>query len=195
MRVCGFSFAAPSGRIRGPILPGGFMNRSAVFATVLLAGLSLASFDRRRHRRRKRRWLATPPNLLGLQRQWERKDCARFRARRICRNYMQRLTARPHHVGSPYDKDNAEWLNAKFKEIRARQPHRSFPGFVFPRRKKRLVETRRRRPRTLSRSSKSPALPEDPTSNQQSEQLPTYNAYSPRWGRHRTPRLCELRSS
>src|SRR5262245_16598314 len=23
---------------------------------------------------------------------------------------MQRLSARPHHVGSPYDKDNAEWI-------------------------------------------------------------------------------------
>ena len=32
------------------------------------------------------------------------------------RQYMQRLSARPHHVGSPYDKDNAEWMLAKFKE-------------------------------------------------------------------------------
>ena len=30
--------------------------------------------------------------------------------------YMQRLSARPHHVGSPYDKDNAEWILAQFKE-------------------------------------------------------------------------------
>ena len=29
---------------------------------------------------------------------------------------MQRLSARPHHVGSPYDKDNAEWILSKFKE-------------------------------------------------------------------------------
>jgi hypothetical protein len=28
---------------------------------------------------------------------------------------MQRLSARPHHVGSPYDKDNAEWLLAQLK--------------------------------------------------------------------------------
>jgi N-acetylated-alpha-linked acidic dipeptidase len=38
---------------------------------------------------------------------WEAKfralpDTANLRA------YMERLTARPHHVGSPYDKDNAE---------------------------------------------------------------------------------------
>ena len=29
---------------------------------------------------------------------------------------MERMSARPHHVGSPYDKDNAEWILAKFKE-------------------------------------------------------------------------------
>jgi hypothetical protein len=29
---------------------------------------------------------------------------------------MERMSARPHHVGSPYDKDNAEWLLARFKE-------------------------------------------------------------------------------
>lgn len=29
---------------------------------------------------------------------------------------MQRLSARPHHVGSPYAKDNADWLLARFKE-------------------------------------------------------------------------------
>jgi len=47
--------------------------------------------------------------------EWETKfraipDPANLRA------YMQRLSARPHHVGSPYDKDNAEWILAKFKE-------------------------------------------------------------------------------
>ena len=28
---------------------------------------------------------------------------------------MQRLSAHPHHVGSPYDKDNAEWILQQFK--------------------------------------------------------------------------------
>ena len=31
------------------------------------------------------------------------------------RENMRRLSARPHHVGSPYDKDNAEWILAQFK--------------------------------------------------------------------------------
>src|SRR6266550_4158516 len=50
-----------------------------------------------------------------IERDWE----AKFRdipAPQNFRDYMQRLSARPHHVGSPYDKDNAEWILAKFKE-------------------------------------------------------------------------------
>ena len=33
------------------------------------------------------------------------------------RDSMQRLSARPHHVGSPYDKQNAEWILAQFKSL------------------------------------------------------------------------------
>src|SRR5262245_42325014 len=29
---------------------------------------------------------------------------------------MRMLSARPHHLGSPYDKQNAEWILARFKE-------------------------------------------------------------------------------
>src|SRR5579884_3100033 len=49
------------------------------------------------------------------ERDWE----ARYRAIPSAANqreYMRRLTARPHHVGSPYDKDNAEWILSKFRE-------------------------------------------------------------------------------
>ena len=50
------------------------------------------------------------------------------------RAYMQRLSARPHHVGSPYDKDNAEWILAKFKEWGSTR--RSKPSTCsFPRRR------------------------------------------------------------
>src|ERR1700677_8171 len=46
--------------------------------------------------------------------QWEEKfrqipDTANLR------EYMRRLSARPHHVGSAYDKDNAEWILAQLK--------------------------------------------------------------------------------
>ncbi len=49
------------------------------------------------------------------QRDWETKFRAVPEPQNL-RDYMQRLSARPHHVGSPYDKDNAEWMLAKFKE-------------------------------------------------------------------------------
>src|SRR5580700_1407607 len=50
-----------------------------------------------------------------VERDWEGK----FRALPSAQNqrdYMQRLSARPHHVGSPYDKENAEWILARFKQ-------------------------------------------------------------------------------
>src|SRR6187455_347337 len=31
------------------------------------------------------------------------------------RDWIERLSKRPHHVGSPYGKDNAEWMAALFK--------------------------------------------------------------------------------
>jgi hypothetical protein len=42
---------------------------------------------------------------------------AKFRAIPEAKNigeYMKRLSARPHHLGSAYDKDNAEWILSKF---------------------------------------------------------------------------------
>src|SRR5208337_2518335 len=51
-----------------------------------------------------------------IERQWEEKLRA-IPSPENLRAYMQRLSARPHHVGSPYDKDNAEWIAAKFKEF------------------------------------------------------------------------------
>ena len=65
---------------------------------------------------------AAPGPLLGYSAQAATLEQAReaeFRASvsadRI-RESMRRLTARPHHVGSAYDKDNAEWILARFKE-------------------------------------------------------------------------------
>ena len=55
------------------------------------------------------------PDSATSERAWESKFKA-IPAPAGLREYMQRLSARPHHVGSPYDKDNAEWILAKFKE-------------------------------------------------------------------------------
>ena len=94
----------------------------------------------------------------------------------LMRQYMQRLSARPHHVGSPYDKDNAEWLAAKFKEF-GLDTHIETFEVLFPTPKERAVELVEGGPKFAAKMQE-PAVALDPTSNQQSEQLPTYNAYS-----------------
>src|SRR6058998_2498528 len=108
------------------------------------------------------------------QREWE----AKFRAipsPDSLREYMRRLSARPHHVGSPYDKDNAEWLLAKFKSFGLDAGVETF-DVLFPTPKERVVELVA--PTRFRAKLQEPPVPGDPTSSQQAEQLPTYNAYS-----------------
>jgi hypothetical protein len=35
----------------------------------------------------------------------------------MIRENMRRLNARPHHIASAYDKDNAEWILSEFKKL------------------------------------------------------------------------------
>ena len=49
------------------------------------------------------------------ERDWEKKLQAGILPENLRQN-MQRLSARPHHVGSPYDKENGDWILSKFKE-------------------------------------------------------------------------------
>src|SRR5262249_783413 len=90
-------------------------------------------------------------------------------------DYMRRLSARPHHLGSAYDKDNAEWILAKFKEWGwdARIETSRAPSPTPKDRLREMVE-----PTTFKASLREPAVAADPTSNQEAEQLPSYNAYS-----------------
>jgi len=108
------------------------------------------------------------------QREWE----AKFRAipsPDSLRQYMRRLSARPHHVGSPYDKDNAEWLLAKFKSFGVDAHIETF-DVLFPTPTERVVELVA--PTKFVAKLQEPVVPGDPTSGQKAEQLPTYNAYS-----------------
>jgi N-acetylated-alpha-linked acidic dipeptidase len=114
------------------------------------------------------------PRAGQTERDWE----AKFRAipdPANLREYMKRLSARPHHVGSPYDKDNAEWILAHFKEW-GLDAHIEQFDVIFPTPKVRLLEMVA--PTKFTAKLEEPALAVDPTSNQKSEQLPTYNAYS-----------------
>src|SRR5215467_8789111 len=101
------------------------------------------------------------------EREWESK----FRAipdPTNLREYMRRLSARPHHVGSPYDKDNAEWILARFKEF-GLDAHIETFDVLFPTPKVRLLEMVE--PTKFTAKLEEPALAVDPTSNQKSEQL------------------------
>src|SRR6516225_419063 len=114
------------------------------------------------------------PAHAATERDWE----TRFRGipdPNVLRDSMQRLSAHPHHVGSSYDKDNAEWLLAKFKAFGFDAHIESFE-VLFPTPKERHVELLE--PTHFVAKLQEPPLSVDPTSQQTSEQLPTYNAYS-----------------
>src|SRR5436190_8647669 len=126
-------------------------------------------------------WTADDPALRGystessrVQQDWETKfraipDPAAMRA------YMQRMSARPHHVGSPYDKDNAEWIAAKAKEWGLDASIETF-DVLFPTPKQRALEMTE--PTRVVSKIAEPPVTGDATSAQQNEQLPVYNAYS-----------------
>jgi len=105
---------------------------------------------------------------------WEKKFLDGVVSDNVKEN-MRRLSARPHHVGSPYDKDNAEWILGKFKEW-GFDAHIETFNVLFPTPKERVVELLE--PTRFKAKLQEPAVPADPTSGQTSEQLPTYNAYS-----------------
>jgi len=106
--------------------------------------------------------------------QWEQKFRAIPDAAKIREN-MRRLSARPHHVGSPYDKNNAEWLLAQLKSFGLDAKIEQFDT-LFPTPKSRHLELLG--PTTFVAKLEEPTIAIDPTSNQHAEQLPTYNAYS-----------------
>lgn len=89
--------------------------------------------------------------------------------------YMQRLSARPHYVGSAYNKDNAEWMLARFREWGWDAQLETY-DVLFPTPKERLLELTA--PTRFTATLEEPVVAVDPTSGQKTEQLPTYNAYS-----------------
>src|SRR6202521_4094548 len=91
------------------------------------------------------------------------------------RAWLKRLSARPHHLGSPYGKENAEFIAAQFRAWGFDTQIEEF-SVLFPTPKTRVVELVS--PQKFTAALAEPAIAEDATSNQQSEQLPVYNAYS-----------------
>lgn len=91
------------------------------------------------------------------------------------REWMKRMSAQPHHLGSKYDKENAKFMEDRFKSWGYKTEIAEFE-VLFPTPKTRIVEMTG--PEKFTLKLNEPALKEDATSSQQKDQLPTYNAYS-----------------
>jgi N-acetylated-alpha-linked acidic dipeptidase len=89
--------------------------------------------------------------------------------------WMQFLSSHPHHVGSPQDKANAEYIANLFKQWGYQTEIASY-YVLFPTPKTRSLELTGTRP--FKAKLEEPTLKEDKTSGQKTEQLPSYNAYS-----------------
>ncbi len=124
---------------------------------------------------------ADDPPFLGFgeaqaagQRALEARFDAQIKADNL-RDWMKRLAARPHHLGSPYDRENAGFIAAQFKSWGFETRIEEFQ-VLFPTPRTRLLEMTA--PASFTASLAEPALKEDATSGQADEQLPVYNAYS-----------------
>ncbi len=91
------------------------------------------------------------------------------------REWARRMSARPHHLGSPGGRANAEFALGQFRAwgFEARIDEYQV---LFPTPRVRRVELLA--PRRFVAKLHEPAVPGDATSGQHAEQLPTYNAYS-----------------
>jgi len=110
----------------------------------------------------------------GTQREIEAKFDSRLKVDNL-REWMKRLTARPHHIGSAYNKQNADFIASLFRSWGYDTAIEEYT-VLFPTPKTRVVEMTS--PEKFTLRLLEPELKEDATSGQQNEQLPTYNAYS-----------------
>jgi N-acetylated-alpha-linked acidic dipeptidase len=121
------------------------------------------------------------PPLLGFtpaaaaeQRALEQRFDARLSADNL-RGWAKRMASRPHHVGSPWGRANAEWMAEQLRSWGYDTRIETFE-VLFPTPTERRLEMVE--PRTLVLSLSEPALDRDATSGEKDEQLPIYNAYS-----------------
>jgi N-acetylated-alpha-linked acidic dipeptidase len=91
------------------------------------------------------------------------------------REAMRFLSARPHHLGSARDSVNADWMLQRFRSWGWDARIETF-RVLFPTPLERVVELVA--PSRYRATLREPAVRQDPSTAQQGEQLPTYNAYS-----------------
>jgi N-acetylated-alpha-linked acidic dipeptidase len=113
-------------------------------------------------------------NFDGGLTQRERQFDQMLRADNI-RDLMKRLAARPQHLGSPYRKENAEFIREKFQEWGFDARIETFE-VLFPTPKARLLEMTE--PVPFRASLEFSSLENGPAGVSRDEILPSYNAYS-----------------
>jgi N-acetylated-alpha-linked acidic dipeptidase len=126
-------------------------------------------------------WTADQPAIRGFtaqSSQAERQIEAKFQAMPqpdSMREAMRFLSARPHHLGSARDSINADWILQRFRSW-GLDAHIETFRVLFPTPLERVVELVA--PTRFEATLREPPVKGDPTTDQQREQLPTYNAYS-----------------
>ena len=138
---------------------------------VVINSLALAAFSQESGKARTLRGYSEASQKAQLE--WEDKMRA-IPKPELLREYMKRLSAEPHHLGSAYDKQNAEYIRDKFQSWGFDAKIEEFE-VLFPTPKERLLEMIE--PARYTAQLKEPVVAEDPDSNDEG-QLPTYNAYS-----------------
>jgi N-acetylated-alpha-linked acidic dipeptidase len=123
----------------------------------------------------------TPDRMIGFdvqgssaQRDLESRFDAALQPAHV-KGWLEHLAARPHHVGSPYDKANAEYLADLFKSWGYDTRIERF-DVLFPTPRVRVLELTA--PTRYTARLAEPPIAADATTLQTAEQLPTYNAYS-----------------
>ena len=139
--------------------------RRPLFVLLLLASVSFTSAQK---------LMGFADTRAAKQLDWEKQFDAQLSGKEQD-TWMQFLSSHPHHVGSPQDKANADYIVSLFRswgwetEIATYWP-------LFPTPKTRVLELLGSKP--YKAKLQEPTLDADKTSGQRSEQLPIYNAYS-----------------
>ncbi|MCI0622829.1 MAG: M28 family peptidase [Acidobacteria bacterium] len=115
------------------------------------------------------------PESARKQRTLEARFDAALRKENL-REWMQWMTAKPHHLGSPFGREVAEFIAAKFRAWGYETGLETFE-VLFPTPKTRLLEMIA--PEKFSAALREPQVAEDSTSGITENQLPVFNVYSP----------------
>src|SRR5688500_15127136 len=111
---------------------------------------------------------------LAAQRAVEARYDALLDAKNL-RAWMERMASRPHHLGSPWGKQNAEFMAGLFRSWGYDTRIEEY-DVLMPTPKERALEMVA--PARFVARLDEPPIASDRTSAQKAEQLPTYNVYS-----------------